>query len=123
MYEDGCMAATIYLQLAITVILVAVFWVFSGTVAAKSAALGCLCYTVPTILAVLVLRFFLRFPKWRDSAFWLGESLKIVLALVLMTLVFVFYRQHIVFVPFIVGLGAVSHAVLLIFLKVKKYGW
>ena len=116
------MAATIYLQLAITAILVAVFWVFSGTVAAKSAALGCLCYTVPTILAVLVLRFFLKFPKWRGSAFWLGESLKIVLALVLMALVFVFYRQHIVFVPFIVGLGAVSYAVLLIFLKVKKYG-
>ena len=92
MYEDGCMAATIYLQLAITAILVAVFWVFSGTVAAKSAA------------------------------FWLGESLKIVLALVLMTLVFVFYRQHIAFIPFIVGLGAVSHAVLLIFWKVKKYG-
>ena len=88
------MAATIYLQLVITAILVAVFWVFSGTVAAKSAALGCLCYTVPTILAVLVL----------------------------MALVFVFYRQHIVFVPFIVGLGAVSHAVLLIFLKVKRYG-
>ena len=33
-----------------------------------------------------------------------------------MTLVFVFYRQHIVFVPFIVGLGAVSHAVLLLIL-------
>ena len=122
MYEDGCMAAAIYLQLVVTAMLVAVFWVFSGAAAAKSAALGCLCYTLPSILAVLVLKFFLKFPKWRGGAFWLGESLKIVLALVLMTLVFVFYRQHIAFVPFIVGLGAVSHAVLLIFWKVKKYG-
>ena len=61
------------------------------------------------------------FPEVSEMA-WQRESLKIVLALVLMALVFIFYRQHIVFVPFVVGLGAVSHAVLLIFLKVKKYG-
>ncbi|MBH5330086.1 ATP synthase subunit I [Eikenella sp. S3360] len=116
------MAAAIWLQLAVTVMLVAVFWVFSGAAAAESAALGCLCYLLPTVLAVLVLRFLRRFPKWRDGAFWIGEGLKIVLAVVLMTLVFVFYRQRIVFVPFILGLIAVSHAVLLIFWKARKYG-
>ena len=116
------MAAAIYIQLVVALILIAVFWIVSGMEAAESVALGCLCYFVPTITAVLVLRFLRRFPRWSDSAFWIGEGLKIVLAVVLMMLVFVFYRQRIVFAPFFIGLIAVSHAVLLIFWKAGKYG-
>lgn len=116
------MAATVVIQIVVMLIAAALFWFFAGRSSAISALLGGFSYIVPTIFTVLVLSVFKPFPGLAGMGFLLGEGLKIVLALILMLLVFYFYHQHIVFVPFLLGMVSVSHLVFLISWKVQRNG-
>ena len=115
------MNAIIKLQL-ITVMSLAIFCgVFWGVQAAFSLFLGGLVYILPTFLAVLILKFLQPYPTLAGSGFIAAESLKIILAFILMTAIMALYRE-VRFLPFFLGLLSVSHLVFLYYLKVHRYG-
>ena len=116
------MATTVWIQILVMLVLTAVFWYIGGQAAGVSALLGSLCYVLPTIVTVLILSVLKSFPQFAGVGFMLGEGLKIVLALMLLVSVFYFYHQDILFVPFLLGLLAVSHFVFLISWKVQRHG-
>ncbi|MDO5640425.1 MAG: ATP synthase subunit I [Neisseria sp.] len=95
---------------------------FSGINGLWSAVAGGLCYLLPSATAVLLLRIFRPYPQMAAKGFLLGESLKVTLSLVLMLAVFVVWHETLVFIPFLLGLFAVSHLVFLAFLRVQHYG-
>jgi len=83
--------------------------------------LGGLSYTVPTLVAVLLLKFFYSRPAFAGAVFLASEILKIILAGFAAVAVFYLYgglREMF----FIAGLLLVSHLVFLLFLKVYRYG-
>lgn len=116
------MIKILMIQLAALIVVAAFSGVLGGSAAFWSAVAGGGCYFVPTVLMVLVLNFFQRSPVVVAYGFVLGEGLKITLALGLMVAVFWFYRDHLMFIPFFLGLLGVSQAFFLLFLKVKSYG-
>lgn len=116
------MIKILMMQLAALTVVAAFGGMLGGSAAFWSAVVGGGCYFVPTVLMVLVLNFFQRFPVAAAYGFVLGEGLKITLALGLMVTVFGFYRDRLMFIPFFLGLLCVSQAFFLLFLKVKSYG-
>lgn len=116
------MAITILLQLLATVLVAAGAYFTAGYAASVSALLGGFAYIIPTIAAVSVLSISRKLPSLAGVAFMFAEGLKTVLALILMLLLFYFYHQNIVFIPFILGMIAASHLVFLISWKVQKNG-
>lgn len=110
------------IQLAALTFVAVLSGAFGGVAAFESAAVGGMCYFIPTVLMVLVLNFFRRFPLVAAYGFILGEGLKITLALGLMVAFFWFYRDRLVFIPFFLGLLSVSQVFFLLFLKVKSDG-
>ncbi len=95
--------------------------VLSGWQAAWSLVLGGLCYLVPTALTVLVLSFFQASPALMPLGFVIGESSKVVLAIMLMALTFYVYPS-VQWMPFFIGLLAVSHIVFFVFWKLTHHG-
>lgn len=116
------MAVTVCLQFVFMLVVAVAAWFWGGERAAVSAVLGGLAYIVPTIFTVLILSIFKSFPLLAGVGFLMGEGLKIVLALIIMLLLFYFWHQRIVFLPFFAGLVAVSHLVFLISWKVQRNG-
>ena len=108
------------IQLVVTVALSFIAYILGGFQAALSLYLGGFSYLLPTFFSVLILKFS-RTPEWAGLGFILSEGLKIILALALMVAIFAFYRE-IRFLPYFVGLLSVSHLVLLLFLRVQRYG-
>ena len=108
------------IQLVVTVALSFIAYIAGGFQAAFSLCLGGFSYLLPTLLSVLILKFS-RSPVWAGVGFILSEGLKIILALALMVATFAFYRE-IQFLPYFIGLLSVSHLVLLLFLRVHRYG-
>lgn len=99
---------------------------FSGLVGGHSALFsafaGGLCYLLPSSVTVLVLRLLKPYPQFAGYGFLLGEGLRIALALIMMLVVFVQWHQTLSFIPFLLGLLAVSHVVFFVFWKVQRYG-
>ncbi|MDO4641863.1 MAG: ATP synthase subunit I [Neisseria sp.] len=87
-----------------------------------SVLAGGLCYFIPSSITVLILRLLNPYPQFAGYGFLVGEGLRIVLALLMMVSVFAIWHQTLVFIPFLLGLLAVSHVVFLIFWKVQRYG-
>lgn len=98
------MFVTLLLQLFVLFLVTAIFYWWQGYIAGLSAFLGGLSYVLPTGVSVLVLNVFGSFRYLVGLGFFLAEGLKIILALVLMVLLFYFYRQHLAFLPFMSGL-------------------
>lgn len=113
--------ALVGVQLAVTLLVSAFcYWVWDGA-AGVSLLLGGLSYTVPTLVAVLLLKFFHSRPAFAGAVFLASEILKIILAGFAAVAVFYLYgglREMF----FVVGLLLVSHLVFLLFLKVYRYG-
>lgn len=113
--------ALVGVQLAVTLLVSAFcYWVWDGA-AGVSLLLGGLSYTVPTLVSVLLLKFFHSRPAFAGAVFLASEILKIILAGFAAVAVFYLYgglREMF----FIVGLLLVSHLVFLLFLKVYRYG-
>lgn len=106
----------------ITITVLTLFtWLFFGVQAALSMVLGGLSYILPTLIAVLILKFLRPYSVLAGSVFIAAEILKIVLALIFMVSVFWLYPSM-QFIPYFIGLLAVSHLVFLFFLKVHRYG-
>lgn len=116
------MAVTVCLQFVFMLLVAAVAWFWGGQQFAVSAVMGGLAYIIPTIFTVLILSILKPFPLLAGVGFLIGEGLKIVLALIIMLLLFYFWYQQIVFIPFFAGLVAVSHLVFLISWKVQRNG-
>ncbi|WP_274585244.1 ATP synthase subunit I [Neisseria leonii] len=110
------------LQAVVLSVAAAFAWLVSGGTAAVWAAVGGLCYLLPSAATVLVLKLFRNYPQYAGYAFIFGEGLRIVLALAMMVALFALYRRQIHFPAFLAGLLAVSHVVFLVFWKVKRYG-
>lgn len=106
-------------QWAIVVFCTLIIVVFFGVQAACSFFLGALSYALPTLLMVCFLSVF---KSYRSSELFLvmAEGLKIILAVVLMLLVFIYYPA-LRFLPFLLGILLASQFVFLIFLKVYRY--
>ncbi len=116
------MKKILLLQLAALTATASISALFAGAGGFWSAVAGGLCYLLPSAVAVLLLRFFESYPQMAAQGFLLGEGLKVALSLVLMLVVFVFWHESLVFIPFLAGLLAVSHLVFLAFLRVQHYG-
>lgn len=112
----------ILLQAAVLAVLSAAAWlVCSDAHIAASLLLGGLSYVVPTAVAVLFLNLLKPYPAFAGAGFIFSEGLKIVLSLVCLVSVFLLYAD-LRFIPYFIGLLAVSHLVFLLFLKVHRYG-
>ena len=113
--------AIVGVQLAVTLLVSAFCYLVWDGAAGVSLLLGGLSYTVPTLVAVLLLKFFYSRPAFAGAVFLASEILKIILAGFAAVAVFYLYgglREMF----FIVGLLLVSHLVFLLFLKVYRYG-
>ena len=108
------------LQVIVLLIISVVCALFSGLPGFLSALAGGFSYILPTLFAVLLLKFSRRNPDLQSSMFIGGEVLKVVLSLV--SIVFAIWHQSLVFFPFLLGLLSVSHLVFLVLLRVKHYG-
>ncbi|XXQ67956.1 ATP synthase subunit I [Neisseriaceae bacterium B1] len=115
------MFALVRLQVLTSLLLMLIAGIFFGVQAAYSLGLGAACYVIPTALAVIFLKFLKPYPAMVGMGFIVSEGLKIVLALILLVAVVILYKS-LQFLPFFVGLLAVSHLVFLFFLKVHRYG-
>ncbi|MCG7656362.1 ATP synthase subunit I [Wielerella bovis] len=115
------MFAVVRLQFITLLLASPLCFVFYGFQAALSFALGCLSYTIPTVISVLILKLSRKQPELVGVGFVASEGLKIVLALILMTASVVLYKE-IRFLPFFCGLLIVSHLILLYIMKVHHYG-
>lgn len=100
----------LFWQAGLLASLVLLFAVFLGGTAAWSVFWGGFCYGLPTLLAILLLNFFRSHPRWAAISFLWGESLKVILSIVLMVGVFWFYPA-LAWLPFLLGLLSVSHVV------------
>lgn len=109
-------------QMTILVIITVLSQIGAGTAGGISALLGGLTYLIPSIISVLILKFFESNPALRSKAFIFGEILKVILSLVLMLTVFAVWHQSLIFIPFLLGLFGVSHLVFLVLLRVRDYG-
>lgn len=116
------MVKLLLLQSIVLIMISVICGLLSGQQSALSAMAGGLCYFLPTSATVLVLKLFGKRPEYAAISFVIGEGLRIVLALILMTTLFAFYHQSLQFLPFFFGLLAVSHTVFLVFWKVKSHG-
>ncbi|MDK4684155.1 ATP synthase subunit I [Kingella negevensis] len=103
------------------VVLTAICWALVGFQAAISLALGGVSYAVPSTLSALVLKLSSKQAQYAPLGFVISEGLKVILALILMTAIFVFYKE-IRFIPYLLGLLFASHFVFLFFLRVHRYG-
>ncbi len=115
------MFALVGVQLAVTLLVSAFCYLVWDGAAGVSLLLGGLSYTVPTLVSVLLLKFFHSRPAFAGAVFLASEILKIILAGFAAMAVFYLYgglREMF----FIVGLLLVSHLVFLLFLKVYRYG-
>lgn len=113
--------ALVGVQLAVTLLVSAFCYLVWDGAAGVSLLLGGLSYTVPTLVSVLLLKFFHSRPAFAGAVFLASEILKIILAGFAAVAVFYLYgglREMF----FIVGLLLVSHLVFLLFLKVYRYG-
>ena len=110
------------LQVIVLLIISVVCALFSGLPGFLSDFAGGFSYILPTLVAVLLLKFSLRNPDLQSSMFIGGEVLKVVLSLVMMLAVFAVWHQSLIFFPFLFGLLGVSHLVFLVLLRVKHYG-
>jgi ATP synthase I chain len=113
--------ALVGVQLAVTLLVSAFCYLVWDGAAGVSLLLGGLSYTVPTLVSVLLLKFFHSRPAFAGAVFLASEILKIILAGFAAMAVFYLYgglREMF----FIVGLLLVSHLVFLLFLKVYRYG-
>jgi len=110
------------LQVIVLLIISVVCALFSGLPGFLSALAGGFSYILPTLVAVLLLKFSRRNPDLQSSMFIGGEVLKVVLSLVMMLAVFMVWHQSLIFFPFLFGLLGVSHLVFLVSLRVKHYG-
>lgn len=113
--------ALVGVQLAVTLLVSAFCYLVWEGAAGVSLLLGGLSYTVPTLVSVLLLKFFHSRPAFAGAVFLASEILKIILAGFAALAVFYLYgglREMF----FIVGLLLVSHLVFLLFLKVYRYG-
>ena len=113
--------ALVGVQLAVTLLVSAFCYLVWDGAAGVSLLLGGLSYTVPPLVAVLLLKFFYSRPAFAGAVFLASEILKIILAGFAALAVFYLYgglREMF----FIVGLLLVSHLVFLLFLKVYRYG-
>ncbi len=104
------MTKIIVWQAVLLAALTAVFALLSGATAAWSCLLGGVCYLLPTVVAILLLNFFRSRPRWAAISFLWGESLKVMLSILLMAAVFWWYPA-VAWLPFLLGLLSVSHVV------------
>ncbi|MCP1661098.1 ATP synthase subunit I [Neisseria perflava] len=107
--------------IVLAVISVVSAWVW-GVKGFWSALAGGASYLVPTLVAVLLLKFFRQNPVLQSRMFVFGEALKVMLSLIMMLAVFAAWHQSLVFFPFLLGLAGVSHLVFLVLLRVRDYG-
>lgn len=111
----------VYSQVVVLSVLTLLAYLMVGKQTGLSVLLGGLSYTLPTAVALWVVKMLKPYPNMAAIAFISSASLKIVLALILMVSTFIFYPElH--FLSFFIGLLAVSHFVFLFFLKVYRYG-
>lgn len=115
------MTLLVYYQMLILAVVTLAFWLFGGASSGVSALLGGLCYLLPTLAAVLVLNFFQTAKTWLPASFFWGESLKIMLSIMLMAVV-AFAYSALQWLPFLVGLIMVSHIVFFVYWKIKHHG-
>ena len=110
------------LQVIVLLIISVVCALFSGLPGFLSAFAGGFSYILPTLVAVLLLKFSRRNPDLQSSMFIGGEVLKVVLSLVSMLVGFAIWHRSLVFYPFLLAFLGVRHLVFLVLLRVKHYG-
>ncbi|WP_037587038.1 ATP synthase subunit I [Stenoxybacter acetivorans] len=97
-----------------------IFAIFLSKNAALSCLFGGLSYLMPNAAAALVLNFFRSRPRWTAISFLWGESLKVMLSILLIAAVFLLYPE-VMWLPFLSGLITVSHVVFFMIWK-THYG-
>lgn len=107
-------------QAAILVVCTALVAIFAGVLTSVSCILGGLCYLLPTSATALLLNCFRSSPQVAFLGFLIGESLKVMMSIALMVLVFMQYRE-LEWLPFLMGFLAVSHVVFLMIWKSVYY--
>ena len=115
------MKKLLYFQIVALSIVAALAWVLFGVNASVSALLGGGCYLVPTAIMIVILQFFDGNPDQMPTGFFLGQSTKALLAIVLMVAVFFLYPS-LNFLAFLAGFLAVSKIVFFVFWKMNHYG-
>ncbi|MGO3859395.1 ATP synthase subunit I [Neisseriaceae bacterium CLB008] len=109
-----------YQALTLAVVLVLTYLV-ADLAAVWSSLLGGLSYLLPTCVATLFLSLTNHNVQRMALGFVLGESLKIILAIIMMVVVFIVYPT-LRWPYFLVGFLAVSHVIFIVFWKFKHYG-
>lgn len=82
---------------------------------------GGLCYLLPSLVASLFLYFTNKKIQYMALGFVLGESLKIILAILMIVGVLLVYST-LNWLYFFIGFLAVSHVIFIVFWKLKSYG-
>lgn len=121
-YCSSTMGKILFLQLAVLLFVTMLSGISGRLPIVLSTFAGGACYFVPSLFTALTLRLFKPYPQFAGYSFLAGEGLRIALALSMMVSVFAIWHRTLVFVPFLLGLLAVSHVVFLIFWKVQRYG-
>lgn len=93
-----------------------------GVAGFLSAIAGGISYLLPSVMMVLLLKILKFYPRLMVAGFFIGEGLKVMLSLALMLIIFFIWHKTLVFLPFLLGLCAVSYSVFLVFLRVDRYG-
>ncbi len=114
------MWSLVYWQFALVAGLTPFVWLFWGVVPAVSLLLGGLSYALPTVCSVAVLSLF-RQPEKTGTVFLISEGLKTALALILIVLSLLLYRE-LDFPVYLLGFLLSSHLVFLLFLRIHRYG-
>ncbi len=108
-------------QIIALAIVLALSVLASGTGIAVSVILGGLCYFIPSCVAAVSLHYTNRHIQYMALGFVLGESLKIILTILMMVGVLLVYTTLNWFY-FFIGFLAVSHVIFIVFWKLKSYG-
>lgn len=115
------MKKLLYFQIIALLIVATSAWLLFGSNELVSVLLGGGCYLVPTAIMVAILRRFDGNPDQMPTGFFIGQSAKALLAIVLMVTVFFLYPS-LNFLAFLAGLLAVSKIVFFVFWKMNHYG-
>ena len=116
------MKKIVVMQLLVLLVVSLICLLFAGSRGFWSALAGGLCYVIPSFAAVLLLNILKKYPELSAKGFFIGVSLKVMLSIILMLMVFVLWQNSLAFIPFVSGLFVVSQLIFMVFLRVKHYG-
>jgi ATP synthase protein I len=108
-------------QMAALIIAMIISYAVGGDGILLSVLLGGMCYFIPSCVASLFLYYTNKDIQYMALGFVLGESLKIILAILMIVGVILVYST-LNWLYFFMGFLAVSHVIFIVFGKLKSYG-